>query len=214
MIKEFNIVGKDVPRTDGQAKAAGTAMYTDDFKLPGMLHGKILRSPIAHGRILNVDLSRAAALPGVKCVMTAEDTLKIKYGNWRLFPQTQDEYPLAVDKVRYIGDEVAAVAAIDRDTAEEALELIDVEYEELPGVFNVDDAIKDGAPLLHDISLNNISLDRHIDYGDVEKGFAESDYVREDIFMAGSPSGPPPRSLIMSSACWRSPWECGRTISG
>jgi len=182
MTQKFNIVGKDIPRTDGRAKASGAAMYTDDFKLPGMLHGKILRSPIAHGRILNIDVSKAAALPGVKCVITAEDTPKIKYGNWRLFPQTQDEYPLAVDRVRYIGDEVAAVAAIDADTAEEALELIDVTYEQLPGVFNVDDAIKDGAPLLHDISPNNISLDRHIEYGDVEKGLAESDYVREDIF--------------------------------
>ena len=90
MTLEFDIVGKDIPRTDAPSKATGAAMYTDDFKLPGMLYGKILRSPIAHGRILNIDVSKAAALPGVKCVITGEDTPKIKYGNWRLFPQTQD----------------------------------------------------------------------------------------------------------------------------
>ena len=137
-MKEYSIIGKDVPKTDAVAKARGSAIYTDDMKLPGMLHGRILRSPIAHATIKHIDTSQAASLPGVKCVITAEDTPKIKYGNWRLFPDTQDEYPLAVDKVRFIGDEVAAVAAVDKDTAEEALELIKVEYEELPGVFDVD----------------------------------------------------------------------------
>lgn len=127
-MKEFSIVGKDVPRTDGRAKTTGYAIYTDDIKLPGMLYGRILRSSVAHARILHIDTSRTKALPGVKCVITGEDTPKIKYGNWRLFPDTQDEFPLAVDKVRFNGDEVAAV---DRDTAEEALELIKVEYEEL-----------------------------------------------------------------------------------
>ena len=181
-MQEFDIVGKDIPRTDGRVKATGAAMYTDDFKLPGMLYGKILRSPIPHGKILHIDVSKAAALPGVKCVIIGEDTPKIKYGNWRLYPMTQDEYPLAVDKVRFIGDEVAAVAAIDKDTAEEALELIRVEYEELPAVFDVDEAVKRGAPVIHDITPTNISVDRNIQYGNIEKGFAESDYVREDLF--------------------------------
>ncbi len=94
--------------------------------------------------IKHIDTSQGRVPPGVKCVITAEDTPKIKYGNWRLFPETQDEYPLAVDKVRFIGDEVAAVAAIDKDTAEEALELIKVEYEELPAVFDVDSAMQAG----------------------------------------------------------------------
>jgi len=181
-MKRFNMVGKDVPRNDARAKATGTATYTDDMKLPGMLYGKILRSPLAHARIVRIDTSRAAALPGVKCVITAEDTPKIKYGNWRLFPETQDEYPLAVDKVRFIGDEVAAVAAVDKDTAEEALELIEVEYEELPAVFDVNEAAGEGAPVLHDYCTNNISVNRKIQYGDVEKAFAEADYVREDTF--------------------------------
>ncbi len=118
-MEPFTIIGKDVPKTDARAKAMGTATYTDDMKLPGMLHGRILRSPVVHGRILHIDVSKAVALQGVKCVITGQDTPKIKYGNWRLFPDTQDEYPLAVDKVRFIGDEVAAVAAVDKETAEE-----------------------------------------------------------------------------------------------
>jgi 4-hydroxybenzoyl-CoA reductase alpha subunit len=181
-MNRFNIVGKHVPRNDAQAKARGSAVYTDDMKLPGMLHGQILRSPLAHARIVRIDTSKAASLPGVKCVITAEDTPKIKYGNWRLFTDTQDEYPLAVDKVRFIGDEVAAVAAVDKDTAEEALERITVEYAELPGLFDVESATKRGAVAIHDYSANNISVNRKIQYGDIEKGFAESDYVREDTF--------------------------------
>ncbi|MDR3603776.1 MAG: xanthine dehydrogenase family protein molybdopterin-binding subunit [Syntrophaceae bacterium] len=187
-MKRFNIVGTDVPRTDAEAKARGTAIYTDDMKLPGMLYGKILRSPLPHALIRNIDISRAASLPGVKCVITGEDTPKIKYGNWRLFPETQDEYPLAVEKVRFIGDEVAAVAAIDNDTAEEALELIKVEYEELPGVFDVDSSILPAAPVIHDYCPSNISVNRKIKYGDIEKGFAEADYVREDTFTMQSVS--------------------------
>jgi len=163
-------------------KARGAALFTDDMKLPRMLHGRILMSPFPHALIKHIDTSKATSLPGVKCVITAEDTPKIKYGNWRLFPETQDEYPLAVDKVRFIGDEVAAVAATDKDTAEEALELIKVEYEELPAVFDVDSAMQPGAPIIHDYCPNNVSVNRKIEYGDVEKGVAESDYIREDTF--------------------------------
>ncbi len=181
-MREFSIVGKEVPRNDAEAKARGTALYTDDLKLPGMLQGRILRSPLAHARIKHIDIRQAVSLPGVKAVITGEDTPKIRYGNWRLFPETQDEYPLAVDKVRFIGDEVAAVAAVDADTAEEALERIIVDYEELPAVFDVDSAIKPGAPNLHDYCPSNVSVNRKIKYGDVEKGFSESDYIREDTF--------------------------------
>jgi len=184
----FSTVGKDIPRTDARAKATGAALYTDDIKLPGMLYGKILRSPVPHARIVHIDVSKALSLPGVKCVITGEDTPKIKYGNWRLFPETQDEYPLAVDKVRFVGDEVAAVAAVDLDTAEEALELIRVEYEELPAVFDIESALKKGAPVLHDYCPNNVSITRKIEYGDIKKAFAEADYVREDTFRVHSVS--------------------------
>ncbi len=147
-----------------------------------MLHGRLLRSPLAHARIVHLDVKKARALSGVKCVITGEDTPKIPYGNWRLFPATQDEYPLALDKVRFIGDEVAAVAAVDRETAQEALDLIRVEYEELPAVFNIDAAMKKGAPVIHDSSPNNISVNRRIEYGNIKEGFVQSDYIRKDTF--------------------------------
>jgi len=181
-MKSCRFIGENVPRTDGKPKATGSAIYADDIKMPGMLHGALLRSPLPHARIVRINTRKAARLPGVKLVMTSADTPKIRYGNWRLFPATQDEYPLAVDKVRFIGDEVAAVAAVDRDTAREALELIEVEYEELPGVFEIAEAIKKGAPVLHEETPTNISVDRKIQYGDIKKGFKESDYVREDTF--------------------------------
>jgi 4-hydroxybenzoyl-CoA reductase alpha subunit len=181
-MKPYATIGKDIPRTDSREKATGAAMYTDDMKLPGMLYGRLLRSPLPHARIVSIDTRRAARLPGVKCVITGEDTPKVKYGNWRLFPSTQDEYPLAVEKVRFIGDEVAAVAAVDKETAEEALALIDVVYEELPAVYSVDDSLAPDAPVIHGETPSNISVDRKISYGDVERGFAESDYVREDTF--------------------------------
>jgi len=181
-MKQFAVIGKDINRNDAEAKARGQALYTDDLKLPGMLYGSILRSPLAHARIAHIDVSRASALNGVRCVVTGEDIPKVKYRNWRLFPDTQDEYALAVEKVRFIGDEVAAVAATDRDTAQEALSLIRVEYEELPAVFDVEAASQPGAPVLHDYCPSNVSVNRKIQYGDIEKGFAESDYIREDEF--------------------------------
>ena len=187
-MKEFSMIGKDVPRIDARAKATGSAIYTDDIKLPGMLYGLLLRSPVPHAKIVRIDTRKAQALPGVKCVITGEDTPKIKYGNWRLFPDTQDEYPLAVDKVRFIGDEVAAVAAVDMETAREALSLIQVKYEELPAVFDVDSAGREGAPVLHDYCPGNVSVKRKIQYGDVDKAFEEADYVREDTFTVHSVS--------------------------
>ena len=180
-----NAVGRSVPRIDAPDKAAGKAQYTGDMKLPGMLYGKLLRSPVPHARIKNIDISGALSLPGVKDVIVGKDTPGIKYGNWRLFPQTQDEVPLAIDKVRFIGDEVAAVAAIDPDIAEEAISLIHVDYDELPAVFNVDEALAKGAPLIHDEIdelEGNISIDRKIDVGNLEAQFARADLILEDNF--------------------------------
>jgi len=136
-VKKPKIIGESIPRLDALEKVTGRAIYTDDLKLPGMLHGVLLRSPVPHARIKRIDVSRARALPGVKDVVCGADTPQIKYGNWRLVPDSQDELPLAVDKVRFIGDEVAAVCAIDRETAERACQLIEVEYEELPAVYTV-----------------------------------------------------------------------------
>ena len=181
-MKNPDIIGASVPRLDADIKVTGRAIYTDDLKFPGMLHGVLLRSPIAHGLITRIDTSKAMALPGVKDVVIGSDTPQIKYGNWRLVPQSQDELPLAVDKVRFVGDEVAAVCAIDRETALRAVELIEVEYEELPGNFTVEDATAEGAPLIHDESEGNVSLVRRIEYGDLEAEFDKADLVLEDTF--------------------------------
>ena len=176
------IIGASLPRPDAREKVTGRALYTDDLTLPGMLHGALLRSPFPHARIRRIDVSRARALAGVKDVVVGADTPKVRYGNWRLVPDSQDELPLAVDKVRFVGDEVAAVCAIDRDTAERAIDLIDVEYEELPAVFTVDEAMAAGAPVIHDERPDNVSLRREIAFGDLEAAFARAEYVREDVF--------------------------------
>jgi 4-hydroxybenzoyl-CoA reductase alpha subunit len=179
---EYSVIGKRIPRVDGKVKVTGEAKYAADFELPGMLWCKILRSPYAHAKILNVDTSLAQRLPGVKAACTGKD---FKGWTWGWMPKTRDEPPLAVDKVRYLAEAVAAVAAVDEDTAEEATELIKVEYEELPGVFDPEEAMKEGAPQVHDYVENNISWDFHMDLGDVEKGFREADLVREDRFETG-----------------------------
>ena len=180
----YQFVGRSLPRLDAPSKVTGQARYAADIKLPGMLSGKLLRSSAPHARIVHVDVSRASALPGVKAVITGRDTPGIRYGNWRLVPGSQDELVLAVDKVRFIGDEIAAVAALDMDTAEEALHLIRVEYEELPAVYDLDEALAGGAPVIHDEGdlTGNISLDRKIDVGDVDAVMSSAEYVREDRF--------------------------------
>jgi 4-hydroxybenzoyl-CoA reductase alpha subunit len=183
---DYRLIGKRLPRIDGRDKATGKALYAGDLKLPGMLCGVILRSPLAHARIVGVDASRALRLPGVKAVITGEETRRVKYGVISRSPKFMDEYPLAVDKARFIGDEVAAVAAVDADTALEALELIRVEYEELAAVFDPDDAQRPEAPQLHDHAPGNLSREFHMKEGDVERGFAESDLVREDVFATQS----------------------------
>jgi len=182
----YSVVGKSLPRKDDFLRATGRAMYTSDLSLPGMLYGKILRSPYPHARILNIDTRKAEKLFGVKKVVTGKDTPGVKYGVVGIFPQTFDEYGLTIDKVRYIGDEVAAVAAISEDIAEEALDLIEVEYEELPCVFDPIEAMKPGAPKIHDYAENNISLKIDRNFGEVEKAFREADYIREDEFLTQS----------------------------
>ena len=143
---EYDVVGRPTPKKDGMLKALGRAEYADDISMPGMLHGKLLRSPHPHARIVRIDISRAQALPGVRAVVTGKDFPGVKYGN---LPQTRDYLPLAIDTVRYIGEEVAAVAAIDEDTAEEALDLVQVEYELLPAVFDPEEAMKPGVQNPH-----------------------------------------------------------------
>lgn len=147
-----------------------------------MLWCKILRSPHVHARILNIDTSRAERLPGVKAIVTGKDFNGWKWG-W--MPETRDESPLAVDKVRFHYEGVAAVAAIDEETAEAACELIKVDYEELPAVFDPEEAMKEGAPVVQDYRPNNMSVQYNWDFGDVEQAFADSYIVREDRFETG-----------------------------
>jgi 4-hydroxybenzoyl-CoA reductase subunit alpha len=178
-MKVLNVVGRRVPMHDAAAKITGQAQFTDDLTLPGMLHGKLVRSTIPHGRIVRTDVSKAAALPGVKGVITGQDIPDRVYG---IVPKAKDEHALAREKVRYIGDAVAAVVAVDLETAEQAARLVEVEYERLPAVFDPLDAIKEGAPLVHERLGTNASASIRKEFGDVAKGFADSDYVFEDSF--------------------------------
>lgn len=178
--KEFTVVGKRQIDPDAIAKATGAAKFTADIILPGMLHGKILRSPHPHARIVHIDTRMAQKLQGVRAVLTGQDIPRVKYG---IVPETRDQYMLAVDKVRYIGEEVAAVAAVDEATALAALKLIKVEYEVLPAVFEPMEALLEGAPQLHEEWPGNVAINVDINYGDLDAGFRQADYVREDRFV-------------------------------
>lgn len=172
-------VGVSIPRVDAADKVTGRAIYTDDITMPNMVYGKILGSPIAHGRVKRIDVARARALPGVLDVITGADVPETQYG---VSPARYDEHVLARDKVRHVGDEVAAVAAVDEKTAERALALIEVEYEELPVVLDPIEATRPGAPQLHDRYERNINTHVSHCFGDVEQGFADSFQVREESF--------------------------------
>ncbi len=176
----YNVINTRAPRLDAPAKATGQALYTDDLQFSNLLYGAILQSPLAHARIKNIDLSKARKLPGVKAVVTARDLEIIPYG---VSPARYDETILAVDKVRYVGDEVAAVAAVDRETAQEAVELIKVDYEELPTVFDPFEAVAEGAPLIHEAYPRNLCGEVHQEFGDVEAAFAQCDLIHEHKFV-------------------------------
>jgi CO/xanthine dehydrogenase Mo-binding subunit len=164
-------IGEPLPVIDARQKAAGRVEYTVDLHRPGMLVGKILRSPHHHALIRSIDASAAARIPGVKAVITGEDMPRVRYGfGWR---HRQDMYALSWDRVRFKGDEVAAVAAVDEATAEEALRAIRVEYEPLPAVFDFETALADGAPQVHDDAPGNIAGVIAFHKGDVDAAFAE-----------------------------------------
>ena len=179
--REYHLIGKSVPRVDSVGKATGQSRFAGDLILPRMLVGKVLRSPHPHARILNIDTSRAESLPGVKAIVTGRDTAGEK---WGVFPYTRDMQMLQTEKVRYVGDEVAAVAAVDEDTALEALSLIQVDYDILPGVFTIDEALAEGAPLIHDDHPGNRNVEVNIDVGDVDGALAKAFLVRTDTFTA------------------------------
>jgi 4-hydroxybenzoyl-CoA reductase subunit alpha len=192
----LSLIGTRMRKVDGLAKSTGLERFTDDIALAGMLHGKILRSPHPHARILSVDTSRAEALEGVHAVVTGKD-MPVRYG---IIPWTPDEYPLALDRVRYVGDAVAAVAAVDEDTALAALQLIDVRYEELPAYLDPEDALAahgsyEAGSFIHPEKKpganGNITKHVHLSFGDVDGGMAASDVVVEgDYFFEGSTHAP------------------------
>lgn len=193
-------IGQRLPMVDAAARVAGTIEYTINVELPGMHHGRVLRSPYAHASIVRVDASRARSLAGVSAVLTRDEIL----GDPSLFPTfgyfIRDQPPVALDRVRHVGEPVAAVAAIDEDVAQEALERIEVEYEPLPAVFDVEAALEPGAPILHpgpralasrrpDMLLRQPRLEGtniiHLftqRKGDIEAGFREADLVVENTY--------------------------------
>lgn len=173
-MKELDFVGKNVPRVDAEVKVTGEATFTADVRLPNMLLGRLVRSPLPHAKILNIDTSRAERLPGVKAVIVGQETPFV-FGVSHM-----DQTPLQTEKVRYVGDPVAAVAAVDEDTLLQAMELIKVDYEPLPAVFDPEEAMQEGAPIIHEGVERNIAANPRYDLGDVEKAFQEADHVFED----------------------------------
>ena len=193
-MKQFRVVGKPLPRLDGIDSVTGRATYTVDVSPPGLLHAKLFRSSLPHAKIRRLDVSRARALTGVAVVLTANEAPAKRFGFG-----VQDEELFARDKVRYVGDVIAAVAAVDEATADQALELIECDYETLPAALTVDEALRENAPLVHEqldsYRLNSVlARDWHPVYGtniahqtsfskgDIDRGFAEADEIFDDTF--------------------------------
>jgi 4-hydroxybenzoyl-CoA reductase alpha subunit len=204
MAKKY--VGQGIPMLNAVEKVTGTMCFGADFTLPGVLYGKILRSPISHGRIVKIDTSEARRLPGVAAVIAGPE-LDLPLFTAR-GQRIDDDRVMVKDKVHYVGDEIAAVAAVDEETALEAIKLIKVEYSELPALFSPEEAMQPGAPKIHDHLPSNVA--DHIEYqiGDVEKAFAESDIIVEDEFYTGMVHQAylEPQSVVAQ-------WECtGKVI--
>ncbi|MFQ5682610.1 MAG: xanthine dehydrogenase family protein molybdopterin-binding subunit [Candidatus Binatia bacterium] len=196
-LQALKIVGHTYPRFDGEEKVSGKAIYTGDLKLSGMTYGKVLRSPFPHARLVTVDARKALQLPGVITVLTRDDLSEFSFYYGAAY---KDQPILAVDKVRYVGDPVAAVVAVDEATAEEAVNLMDVEYEELPALTTVEEALTPNAPLIHEpASAQGVLMGHRYEIpeefkgtnicyrfsyrkGDVGEGFKKADYVFEDTF--------------------------------
>ncbi len=184
----YSVIGKSVPRVDALAKVTGKTIYASDFFLPGMLHAKILFSNRPHACILNIDTQSAKDLPGVCAVITSKDTINKPYGGY-----LKDKLIFAADRIRHIGEPVAAVAAESEEVAQKALSLIKVEYQDLQPVFTVEAALDKDAPVLHPdiasyncdfpyIRYGNVCADASLELGNVDKGFSESKIIEEDSF--------------------------------
>lgn len=186
------VIGKRIPRVDGPIKVTGEAKFTVDIHIPGMLCAKILRSPLPHGRILNIDISRAKKIPGVKEIITGKDAWDIRHGFVETPRYPADQYVLANDRVRYIGEEVAAVAAVDEDAACEAIEAIDVEYEALPAVFDPMEAMSLESPEIHPVEIPDLIGNYHNiggqcanRFGNIDEAFARAYLIKKNRFDVG-----------------------------
>ena len=205
---DLSVVGQSVYRTDANPKVTGRALHVGNIEMPGMLHVAVLRSPYPHARIKRIDKAKAEALSGVTVVLTGAEIAKMPGVDAHFGPAFRDQPILAVEKVCYSGDPVVAVAAVDRRTAEDALQLVEVDYEQLPAVFDVLEAVKPSAPLVHEQhrpakafadlahvkagQQSNICYHFKLRTGDVDKAFAEADRVFEDTF-----SSPPAQHVPM-----------------
>lgn len=193
------MIGKSVPRLESEQKVRGTLKYFDDVEMPGALHGRILRSSSPHARLISVDATEAANVPGVVAVLTRDDVIDNRSYGSHYGPVLMDQTIVALDKVRYVGDPIAAVAATSQDAADAALQLIAVEYEELPAMLDPEQALAPDACVLHDkvkqpdepfadlkdvgpIEGTNVCTTFHLEKGDVEQAFGEADFVFEDTF--------------------------------
>ncbi|MDP6619072.1 MAG: molybdopterin-dependent oxidoreductase, partial [Nitrospinota bacterium] len=176
-MSEERYIGKRVSAIDSPIKATGTADYVADIRLPGMAYGKVLRSPHAHARILSLDASRAEKLPGVLSVASRENTPAAK---WGIF--IKDEQAFCHEKVRFVGDEVSAVAAESVEIAEEALSLIRVEYEPLPAAWTPEEAMAEGAFAIHEEGKNNHASEFLVERGDVDAAFKGANALFEETF--------------------------------
>lgn len=208
MAKEYRYLGKATKRMDAEDIVTGKAKYLNDLKLANVLHGKALRSPYSHAKITGIDVSKAEALPGVKAVLTYKNVPDWKGG-------LPHHLPVLDSKVRFVGDAVALVAAETEEIAEEALELIDVEYKQLQAVYDVDEAIKPGAPQLWDQFPNNIATPgcpafgpkclTAIELGDVEEGFRKADIITEGTYSYENITNPLPPEPLAVIATWEGP---------
>jgi 4-hydroxybenzoyl-CoA reductase subunit alpha len=176
---DLTVIGQPLEKVDAAAKVTGQTVFADDLTLPRMIYARLLRSPHPHARIRRLDVAKAAAHPGVLATLVGAE-LPIPFG---ILPVSQDEHALALETVRFVGDPVAAVAALDEETAEEALKLIDVEYDVLPALMTLEDALGRPDARIHDYGPHgNVHKEVSFDFGDVEEGFRQADHVREDTF--------------------------------
>ena len=177
--QDLKHIGKPIRKVDARGKVAGLTRFADDLSLPRMLHMKLLRSTMAHAEIVSIDTKAAAALAGVKGILTGRD-MPIPFG---ILPVSQDEHALCIDRVRFVGDPVVAIAATEEETAWDACRLVDVQYRELRTIGGVHEAAANDEPRLHDYGVRgNVHRLENLEFGDLQDGFAKAAHVREDTF--------------------------------